>query len=200
MSAESRLHPDRLGHVPRTGAVGSAQAADLDVREPASRIMNWRFLEWAAAEYWRVISRFTLGLVRVASAPGDQCVVLVARPLVLLRFHPPEYEVEERQASVTWRIKRGILVARDGRGRGFLRLSLGPVERSGGNGHATVPAEMQVHNFYPWLRGTGGFARVGVWIYAQTQQRIHRSVTRRFLRRLAAGAADQPGGGISGSG
>ena len=44
---------------------------------------------------------------------------------------------------------------------------------------------MEVNNFYPWLRGSGPFARVGVWIYAQTQQRIHRAVTRRFLRRLA---------------
>jgi hypothetical protein len=200
MSAEPRLHPDRLGHVPRTGAVGSAQAAELEVREPATRIMNRRFLEWAAAEYWRVIRRFTLGLVRVVSGPDDQCVVLIARPLVLLRFHAPEYETGERHASVTWRIKRGILVAGDGRGHGFLRLSLGPAERVGDNGHATVPVEMQVHNFYPWLRGTGGFARVGVWIYAQTQQRIHRAVTRRFLRRLAAKAAAQPGGGTSGSG
>jgi hypothetical protein len=162
--------------------------------------MSRRFLEWAAAEYWRVITRFTLGLVRVVTGPDDQCVVLVARPLVLLRFHAPEYETGEGQASVTWRIKRGILVARDGRGQGFLRLSLRPVERSDEYGHATVRVEMQVHNFYPWLRGTGGFARIGVWIYAQTQQRIHRGVTRRFLRRLAAGAAAQPGGGTSGSG
>jgi hypothetical protein len=48
---------------------------------------------------------------------------------------------------------------------------------------------MQVHSFYPWLRGTGRFARIGVWIYAQTQQRIHRAVTRRFIRRLAASTA-----------
>jgi hypothetical protein len=45
---------------------------------------------------------------------------------------------------------------------------------------------MEVRNFYPWLRGSGAFARVGVWIYAQTQQRIHRAVTRGFLERLAA--------------
>ncbi len=200
MSAEPRLHPDRLGQVPRTGAVGSAQAARLELPEPASRIMNRPFLEWAAAEYWRVITRFTLGLVRMVTGPDDRCVVLIARPFVLLRFHAPEYETGAGHASVTWRIKRGLLVAKDGRGRGFLRLSLGPSEPADRDGRASVPVEMQVHNFYPWLRGTGGFARIGVWIYAQTQQRIHRAVTRRFLRRLAARAAAQPGGGTSGSG
>jgi hypothetical protein len=60
---------------------------------------------------------------------------------------------------------------------------------------------MEVRNFYPWLRGAGAYSRIGVWIYAQTQQRIHRTVTRRFLRSVArAAAADQAGGGTSGSG
>ena len=189
MSAESRLHPDRMGKVPRTGAVGSAQAAELDVREPVSRLMDHAFLEWAAAEYWRGITRFTLGLVRVTSDAEDQCVVFVCRPLVLLRFHAPEYEFEESHASVTWRIKRGILVSKDGRDHGLLRLSLEPLEQSGGDGHRRVLVRMEVRNFYPWLRGAGPFARVGVWIYAQTQQRIHRLVTRRFLRKLAQTAA-----------
>jgi hypothetical protein len=189
MSAEPRLHPDRLGDVPRKGAVGSAQAAELDVREPLSRVMDRPFLEWAAAEYWRVITRFTLGLVRVTSDDQDQCVVLGGRRLVLLRFHSPEYETEDGRASVTWRIKRGVLVSRDGRDHGFLRLSLERLEQAADDGHRRVLVQMEVRNFYPWLRGAGPFARVGVWIYAQTQQRIHRAVTRRFLRRLARTAA-----------
>ena len=57
-------------------------------------------------------------------------------------------------------------------------------------GGCGVHVRMAVQNFYPWLRGTGPFARVGVWIYAQTQQRIHRAVTRGFLRRLARIAPD----------
>lgn len=189
MTAEPRLQADRLGRVPRTGAVGSVESAKLDVRGPVSRVMNRSFLEWAATEYWRVITRFTLGLVRFVPDSDDQCVVLVARPLVLLRFHAPEYETVDEHASVTWRIKRGILVARNGRGRGFLRLSLEPVEESEENGHSRVRVEMQVHNFYPWLRGTGRFARIGVWTYSQTQQRIHRAVTRRFLRRIVQAVA-----------
>jgi hypothetical protein len=186
MRAEPRLHPETLGKVPRTGAVGSVQAAELEVREPVSRIMSRSFLGQAAAEYWRVITRFTLGLVRVISDSDDQCIVLIGRPLILLRFHLPEYETAESRASVTWRIERGILVSPDGRNRGFLRLSLEPLEQSSANGHRRVHVQMEVRNFYPWLRGSGRFARVGVWIYAETQQRIHRAVTRRFLRKLAA--------------
>ena len=185
MGTELRLEPDRLGKVPRTGAVESVQGAEIDIRGPLSRLLSQPFLEQSATAYWRLITRFTLGLIRVSSAGGDQCVVLVSRPLVLLRFHSPEYDVEQSRGSVTWRIKRGILVSRSGRDRGFLRLSLELTGPQGANGQTRVRVRMEVHNFYPWLRGTGPFARIGVWIYAQTQQRIHRAVTHRFLQRLA---------------
>ena len=188
MSAELRLYPDRLGKVPRTGAVESVQEADLQLDDPAARVVSRSFLEWAAHAYWRLIERYTLGLIRVTSDAGDQCVVLLRRPLVLLRFHVPEYDVSDRAGSVTWRIKRGLLVSREGRDRGTLRLSVSAMERS--EGRSRVHVRMAVQNFYPWLRGTGPFARVGVWIYAQTQQRIHRVVTRGFLRRLARTVAD----------
>src|SRR5689334_20198548 len=187
MSAELRLHPDRLGKVQRTGAVESVQEADLLLDQPPSYLINRRFLEWAARAYWRLITRFTLGLIRVTSDGSDQCVVLVARPLVLLRFHPPAYEVSADEGSVTWRIKRGILVSREGRDSGSLRLSVSAIDRF--DGHCQVHLAMEVQNFYPWLRGAGPFARVGVWIYAQTQQRIHRAVTRGFLRRIASTAS-----------
>jgi hypothetical protein len=121
----------------------------------------------------------------VTSDAGDQCVVLLARPFVLLRFHPPKFELREGSGSVTWRIKRGILVSRSGRDRGFLRLSVAQIDRITRDGGTPVRVQMEVRNFYPWLRGSGAFARVGVWIYAQTQQRIHGFVTRAFLRRVA---------------
>lgn len=204
MPSDLRLHPDRLGKVSLTGAVSSSQAGDLELRRPLSQVLTREFLNRAAQEYWRLITRFTLGLVRVTSQGGDQCIVLIARTLVLLRFHPPEYGLDDGKGSVTWRIKRGILVAGDGRDRGFLRLSIGRADPEVGDGDARVTVQMEVQNFYPWLRGRGIFARVGVWIYANTQQRIHRMVTRRFLRRLAAALegtrvfADQ--GGTTGSG
>jgi hypothetical protein len=187
MSAELRLYPDRLGKVPRTGAVESVQEAELRLDEPASSVVNRGFLERAARAYWRLITRWTLGLIRVTSDGGDQCVVLIARPFVLLRFHAPGYEVSEDRGSVIWRIKRGILVSREGRDSGSLRLAVVAADRA--EGRCRVHVRMEVQNFYPWLRGTGPFARVGVWVYAQTQQRIHRTVTRGFLRRLATTAA-----------
>ena len=188
MSSQLRLYPDRLGQVPRTGAVGSVQEAELRLEEPASSVVNRGFLERAGRAYWRLISRWTLGLIRVISDGGDQCVVLIARPFVLLRLHAPEYEVSEDRGSVIWRIERGILVSREGRERGFLRLTLTGAGEA--EGRCRVHIRMEVQNFYPWLRGTGPFARIGVWLYAQTQQRIHRSVTRGFLRRLATAAPE----------
>jgi hypothetical protein len=188
MSGQLRLYPDRLGKVQRTGAVESVQEADLLLNQAPSYLINRRFLEWAAHAYWRLITRCTLGLIRVTSDGADQCVVLIGRPLVLLRFHAPEYELSADEGSVTWRIKRGILVSRDGRDSGSLHLSVSAVDRA--DGQSQVHLAMEVHNFYPWLRGGGPFARVGVWIYAQTQQRIHRAVTRGFLRRIAATATD----------
>lgn len=201
MSAELRLYPDRVGRVPRTGAVESVQGAELDFPGPASQVLSLAFLRWAAAAYWHLITRFTLGLIRVTSDGEEQCVVLVARPLVLLRFHSPEYELDEGRGSVTWRIRRGILVSSSGRDHGFLRLSVATSGSPGEIGRSRVQLQMEVRNFYPWLRGTGPFASVGVWIYAQTQQRIHRTVTRGFLRKLAPTATeDYEGGSTSGSG
>ena len=188
MSAELRLYPDRLGKVPRTGAVESVQEAELRLDKPASSVVNRGFLERAARAYWQLITRWTLGLIRVTSDGGDQCVVLIACPFVLLRFHALEYEVSEDHGSVIWRIKRGILVSREGRDSGSLRLAVAAAD--GAEGRCRVHVRMEVQNFYPWLRGTGPFARVGVWVYAQTQQRIHRTVTRGFLRRLATTAAE----------
>ena len=43
----------------------------------------------------------------------------------------------------------------------------------------------EVSNFYPFLRGGGWFARIGVRIYSATQVRIHTWVTHGFLRSLA---------------
>ncbi len=199
-----RLHPDRTEQVPLTGAVSSHQGGELDLRGPLSEILTRDFLGWAAHAYWRLITRFTLGLIRVTSDGGDQCVVAIGRPLVLLRFHEPEYELQDGDGSVTWRIKRGILVAGGGRDRGFLRLSIRSMDTEGADGATRVRVEMDVENFYPWLRGRGAFARLGVWIYANTQQRIHRLVTRRFLYRLATaleyGPARSAHGATIGSG
>lgn len=180
-----RLLPDALDKVPRTGAVGSIQAGELALPEPASRLLSAEFLGRAAREYWRFVTRVSLGLVRVHYAGDHQSVVVLARPLVLLRFREPDYDFHPDRASVTWRIERGLLVAGDGRERGFLRFSVAELDGQDAGEPGRARVEMEVRNFYPWLRGSGRFARVGAWLYGHTQQRAHRWITRGFLRAMA---------------
>jgi hypothetical protein len=166
--------------VPRSGAVESVQRAELDLPGELLREL-WRreSLERLARGYWAYLRRISLGVLRVVYAPDSRTVVLGWRRLALLRFHAPEYETTDALGVVTWPIDRGLLVARAGRGRGHLRIS---VERVGSE---RVRLEMSVANFYPWLRGSGWFARFGAWLYSQTQLRIHVLVCNGFLRSLA---------------
>jgi hypothetical protein len=182
MPAQVRLLPEvDRGAVAVEGAVHSAQEAIVVLPQEALEEL-WRpeYLERLARAYWRYLSRVSLGLIRVVYAEDSRTVVLLSRRLPLLRFSAPEYEIQEDSAQVTWRIGRGLLVAREGRDRGFLRISVRRRE-AGGELHVAV----EVRNFYPWLRGRGQFARFGAWLYGQTQVRIHRLVTFGFLRSLA---------------
>jgi hypothetical protein len=73
-----------------------------------------------------------------------------------------------------------------GRGRGYLRVTIRRVHRDGmPPDRAAVLVSAEVANFYPGLRFGGVFARIGAWIYNQTQLRIHVLVTHGFLRSLA---------------
>jgi hypothetical protein len=107
------------------------------------------------------------------------------RPLALLRFRAPEYETSADGGAVTWRIERGLLVARHGRENGHLRIAVERRRVDSADGRAVVRVRVEVRNFYPWLRGSGRFARIGAWIYSRTQGRIHVLVTNGFLRSLA---------------
>jgi hypothetical protein len=172
--------------VPESGAVDSEQRAEVELPAEALDAL-WRpeHLERLARAYWRYLNRISLGLIRVRYEPDSQTVVLLVRPLALLRFRAPEYETGPGAGSITWGIERGLLVAREGRGSGYLRIA---VERGGeasAEGRARLAVAIEVRNFYPWLRGSGRFARFGTWLYSQTQARIHSLVTRGFLRSLA---------------
>ena len=181
-SATVRALPERSrGAVPARGAVHSTQEALVEL-PPGMLDSIWRpeYLERLARAYWRFLSRVSLGMIRVVYAPDSRTVVLLSPRLPLLRFAAPEYVRGGSAASVTWRIDRGLLVAPEGRGQGFLRIE---VRRR------LEPDELHlavlVCNFYPWLRGRGRFARLGTWLYSQTQVRVHRFVTYGFLRSLA---------------
>jgi hypothetical protein len=80
-----------------------------------------------------------------------------------------------------------VLVAREGRDQeGFLRIAVRRPGRAAAAGPTeTVLVGLEVRNFYPWLRGSGRFARLGAWLYGQTQLRLHVLICNGFLRSLA---------------
>ena len=163
------------------GAVGSRQMAEVTLpRAELEKIWSPEYLERLARTYWSFLSRFSLGLIRVLYSEDSREVVLLRRPFVLLRFRKPEYEIDADGGSVTWPIERGVLVARRGRGRGFLRLGVRREPVADDADEVTLLVSSEVVNFYPTI--ATGLSR---WIYEQTQLRIHVIVTHAFLRLLA---------------
>jgi hypothetical protein len=165
----------------RTGAMRSVQTADLQLSERAlDELWSPEHLERLARTYWRFLTRVTLGLVRVRYTEEERFVVLLFRPLTLLAFRAPEYELESDHGVVRWRIERGLLVARAGReSKGHLQID---VRRLRGDspeeGHVHI--EVEVANFHPAI--ASGISRR---LYNATQSRIHVIVTHGFLRSLA---------------
>jgi hypothetical protein len=179
------LHVPQSDHAP-DGSVGSRQVAEVTLpRSELERIWSAEYLERLARTYWHFLTRYFLGLVRVVYTPESREVVLLGRPFVLLRFRSPEYEIESDGGTVTWPIDRGLLVARVGRGRGYLRLSVRRPPEEDGRPEVTATVCSEVVNFYPTLAGRGWYSRLGRWVYKQTQLRIHVLVTNAFLRSLA---------------
>ena len=171
------------------GSVTTKQIADVTLpRRELDKIWNTEYLERLARAYWVFLSRFTLGLIRVLYTPEGREVVLLRQPLRLLTFRAPEYESAPHRGTVTWRIERGILVAPSGRGKGHLRICVErPVNDPGGE-EITARVSSEVANFYSaiamsWVPKR--LARLGAWLYEQTQLRIHVIVTNAFLRSLA---------------
>ena len=181
--ARVHIRRPRSTHDP-DGSVTSRETAEVTLpRSELERIWTPEYLERLARTYWRFLTRVSLGLLRVLYTPGSREIVVLTRPFVLLRFLSPEYDVRPDRGSVTWRIERGLLVARRGRGRGYLRLA---VELAPGGGpEATVTVTSEVANFYPRIAGSGWFARIGRVVYGFTQLRAHVIVTHAFLRSLA---------------
>src|SRR4029077_3104966 len=131
-----------------TGAVRSVQTAALLMpTEALDQIWSAGHLERLARTYWRFLSRATLGLIHVSYSERERYVVLLLRPLKLLTFHAPEYEMNPLRGLVRWRIARGLLVARRGRGRGYLQIEV--KRRPAEPGERTqLHVEVEVANFY----------------------------------------------------
>jgi hypothetical protein len=163
------------------GSTGSRQVAEVTVpRAELEKIWRPEYLERLARTYWSFLSRFSLGLIRVLYGKDSREVVFLRRPFVLLRFYKPEYRFHPDGGTVTWPIDRGVLVARHGRGRGFLRLTVDRQPIADGANEVTLHVSSEVVNFYPTIA-----ARFSRWMYEQTQLRIHVIVTHAFLRSLA---------------
>jgi hypothetical protein len=180
------LEPPAGEQVPQSGAIGSLQEAELLLPEPVlERLWTTEHLERLARAYWRYLNRISLGLLRVVYERDARSVVLLVRALALLRFGAPRYRTTASGGSVEWPIERGLLVAREGRGSGFLRIDVERQPDGAPPGQARLTVGLAVRNFYPWLRGSGRVARFGTWLYGATQVRIHAIISRGFLRSLA---------------
>ena len=117
--------PDQHTAFDEHGAVRSIQAADISMpEEQLAAIWTPMHLERLARTYWKYLSRVSLGLFRVAYTPTERAVVLIRRPFVLLRFHAPEYSMTAERGIVRWGIRDGLLVARKGRGDGYLEIDV----------------------------------------------------------------------------
>jgi hypothetical protein len=175
------VSPRRSTVVAGDGAVRSVQSAELTMcGGDLERLLCPESIEKLARTYWRFLSRVTLGLIRVIYGDNERRVVLIARPLTLLRFEAPEYVLEPGHANVRWRIRDGLLVARAGRGCGFLALDVRRLDEPADK-RAKVRIEVEVANFYPAI--AAGFSMP---VYEATQSVIHVLVTHAFLRSLAA--------------
>jgi hypothetical protein len=171
------------------GAVRSVQTGELTLPAAAlEQLWSPLQLERLARTYWRFLTRVTLGLIRVDYRADRRTVVLLRRPLRLLRFKAPEYAMDGERGTVRWRIEDGLLVQRRGHhGDGYLqidvrRLPAADADGAGGDrvGLARIRVEVAVANFYPSIAH-----RLSRPVYRVTQSKVHVLVTYGFLRSLA---------------
>jgi hypothetical protein len=170
------------------GSISTRQEAEITVpRKVLDELWKPEHLEDLARTYWSWLTKISLGLIRVRYGADSREIVLLGRPLVLIRFHPPEYETSSTRGTVTWRINRGLLVAPSGRDKGYLRITVERPDPSQTTGdEVTVKVSSEVAHFLPALsfHGSSVFNRFGRWLYKFTQLRIHVIVTHGFLRSL----------------
>jgi hypothetical protein len=185
------VSPRRSTVVARDRGVRSVQSAKLTLADSdLERLWTPANLENLGRTYWRFLTRATLGLIRVIYDERSRSVVLLARPLTLLRFDVPRYELSDDRGTITWQIRDGLLVARNGRGSGWLSLDVrrtdddhdgnGNVDSHSVSGRHEIKIEVEVANFYPAI--AAGFSTP---VYEMTQSFLHVLVTHAFLRSLA---------------
>jgi hypothetical protein len=174
------VSPRKSTVIAHDGAVRSAQTAELTLdHDELELLWSPKNLENLARTYWAFLSKVTLHLIRVVYSEGTRSVVFLGRPLTLLRFDAPDYELDHDHGAVRWRIRDGLLVARSGRGCGYLALDVRR-EPSEDASRAKLRIKVEVANFFPSI--AVGFSTP---VYEMTQSAIHVLVTNAFLRSLA---------------
>ena len=101
----------------------SVQSAKLTLDAAGSGADLWTpaNLENLARTYWRFLSRVTLKLIRVVYTEDSRSVVLLVRPLTLLRFDAPEYTIEPTTARCAGGSAMGCSSPAPGAGRASCR-------------------------------------------------------------------------------
>ncbi len=175
------ISPRQSTTVAKGGAVRSVQSVELGVAtSDLERLWSPTNLENLGRTYWRFLSKVTLGMIRVIYGANSRSVVFLTKPFTLLRFEAPEYVLEGDHGKILWRIRDGLLVARAGRGSGYLALDVTrEAPEAEVNGRARIRIEVEVANFYPAI--AVGFSMP---VYEATQSSIHVLVTQAFLRSL----------------
>lgn len=174
---------DHTGLDAETGSVYSIQTASITLPTPRlDEMWSTHHLERLARSYWLYMEKFSLGLVRVHYDDRGRYVCFLTRYLPLLGFSEPEYEFGETLGVVRWPIDRGLLISRNGRGRGYLEIE---VHRRDGVGTEEEPqsrmfVELEVSGFYPTM--SSGLA---YRVYKNTQSRYHVLLAYGFMRSLA---------------
>jgi hypothetical protein len=184
-----------------TGAMRSVQTADVLLSEHTlSELWSPENLERLARTYWRFLTRVTLGIVRVRYTERERLVVLLGRPLTLLAFNAPEYELEPDHGVVRWRIVRGLLVARAGRAsKGHLQIDVRrvPVE---GPGEASLEGASSAGASLEGASSAGasleGASSAGASLVEESlveESLVEESLERESLERESLGAAGSKG-------
>jgi len=180
--AEVRIvDPEGAPTIDADGAARSVQAAELTMSAAAlTELWSPASLERLARTYWRFLERCSLGLIRVCYSADGRAVVLLCRPLVLIGFDAPQYELSDDRGVVRWRIRGGALVShRQDADGGFLQIDVRRVATPQ-DGHQTIHVEIAVLSFYPAIASA-----LSPRLYAATQAAIHVVITHGFLRSLA---------------
>ncbi len=175
------VSPRKSTMISGDGAVHSVQTAELTAwPDDVDRLWNATNLENLGRTYWRFLARVTLGLIRVVYGVNERRVVFLGRPWTLLRFAAPQYTLQGDHGQIRWPIRDGLLVARAGRGSGYLAIDVRRRENPDPGAPVNLRIEVAVRNFYPAIAAE--FSRP---VYEVTQNVIHVLVTHAFLRSLA---------------